>query len=65
MPSIKEAVQRLLTKNYVQDFERFATTKFDVKGVIRYLSLESIHNNLHVSGEEHICFCLTSNPLWT
>jgi tyrosinase len=47
MPSIKEAVQRLLTKNYVQDFERFATTKFDVKGVIRYLSLESIHNNLH------------------
>jgi tyrosinase len=48
--SIGELVYRLFTPNYFQSWETFASTKFyhEHPGT-DYLSLEYVHNNIHVS----------------
>jgi tyrosinase len=48
--SIGELVYRLFTPNYFQSWETFASTKFHREHPgTDYLSLEYIHNNIHVS----------------
>lgn len=48
--TIGEMVYRLYTKNYFSSWEYFASTKYYAEGsTTDYLSLEFIHNNIHVS----------------
>ena len=49
--TIKQALERLLNPNYSTSYEKFVSTAYHKKTSKPedYLSLEYIHNNLHVS----------------
>ncbi|KAF3025861.1 hypothetical protein E8E14_014793 [Neopestalotiopsis sp. 37M] len=43
----REAVSRMFSPGYLQTWSEFATVKKDKDKVVKFLSLEYIHNNLH------------------
>lgn len=49
--SIAENVYRILSEDYFQSYETFSSTYFSDEAVLKpveYLSLEMIHNKIHV-----------------
>lgn len=55
--TIKDGVFRLLTHRYSTQYEHFASTKHEPKDDVEakgYLSLESIHNSVHVRLSIHV-----------
>ncbi|KAI4599576.1 hypothetical protein KJ359_002023 [Pestalotiopsis sp. 9143b] len=45
--SFREAVSRMFSPGYLEKWSDFATVKKDAEGLVKFMSLEYIHNNVH------------------